>query len=299
MMDDVVLTAELERTRAELTRTKAELARYRKLFLCGRCGKVGHDTDECISEAGGASDDDVFMHSRVDPRFYNALPPEMFMTAIAYLPIKSIVPSIPRSCKMLNAMVFDHPAGPLLWRDVADLNKPVFSGRRTALVRAVIGKAPMRHIKTLIVGGSTDVSKALVDGISLTFIKDDTIAELIRAGANPNITGASPLFRLASGNRVTAAEMLIDAGADINVFNMGWTPLRRAVQHNRVSMVRMLIARGARISDVPPLGYLQQVTTDHRIIQMLKDHKSVIQQYEAEKSKKKLSASKKRNARKA
>jgi hypothetical protein len=197
-------------------------------------------------------------------------------------------------------MVFDHPAGPLLWRDVADLNKPVFNVRKTALVRAVIGKAPMRHIKTLIVGGSTDVSKALVDGISLTFIKDDTIAELIRAGANPNITGASPLIRLASGYRVTAAEMLIDAGADINVYHMGWTPLKRAVQHNRVSMVRMLIARGARISDVLPLGYLQQVTTDHRIIQMLNNHKGVIQQYEAEKSKKHLrdarAAAKKRHA---
>lgn len=278
--------ADLERTQADLARTKAELARYRRLFLCGRCGQVGHDTDECLAAAGGASDDDVFMRSKVDPRFYTALPPEMFMTAFAYLSVKSIVPNIPRSCKLFNSMVFDHPAGPLLWREVADLNEKVFSVQKTAITRAVGGKAPMRHIKTLIVGGSTDVSIALAHGINMT-IRDATIAELIRAKADPNIVYGTPaLIRLAHSNRVTAAEMLLDAGADIHVYKNGRTPLGEAVRRNNVYMVRMLIARGARVSDVLPLGYLHQAATDSRINQMLLDPPGVKRAYAAEKLKK-------------
>jgi ankyrin repeat protein len=172
--------------------------------------------------------------------------------------------------------------------------------QKTAITRAVGGKAPMRHIKTLIIGGSTDVSIALAHGINIMTIRDATIAELIHAGADPNIVYGTPaLIRLAHSNRVTAAEMLLDAGADIHIYKNGRTPLREAVSQNRVAMVRMLIARGARVSDVVPLGNNMHYT-DSRIKQMLLDTPGVKRAYAAEKlkrsNKKAKESAKKRHA---
>lgn len=75
----------------------------------------------------------------------------------------------------------------------------------------------------------------------------DLVAPLIKAGSKPNDTGTSlattPLIEAAIKDRLAAAKLLLDAGADANAVNSeGQTPLHLVVS---AEMVELLVSRGA------------------------------------------------------
>jgi hypothetical protein len=206
---------------------------------------VGHSTDDCVI-ASGATDDDVFMWSRVDPRFATRLPREMWMTSISYLPAADIVPTLPRACKLLDAMVYTHPAGPLMWREVVDVER--------VLVRAC-GRsgAPLEQIDAILHAriSLAGLAKAMFASVH-SRMRNDVLSSLIEAKADVNAfdheTGRTLLSSVCMKRRPSSAHILIAAGADVNhVCMYGHTALGYAVRGRHVSMVRVLIAARANV----------------------------------------------------
>ena len=79
------------------------------------------------------------------------------------------------------------------------------------------------------------------------------IQELITLGAKPlpDYNGWSALLeccRNAWQNHKEIAEILIDAGADVNQESNGWTPLYLASYNNNIPIVRLLLAKGADVN---------------------------------------------------
>ncbi len=78
------------------------------------------------------------------------------------------------------------------------------------------------------------------------------VNDLIVLGANVNWQDEdnwdqTPLHRATNNGRVEIAQMLIDAGADLDVqTNSGKTPLHWAARNGRVEVAQMLIDAGAR-----------------------------------------------------
>jgi cytohesin len=76
------------------------------------------------------------------------------------------------------------------------------------------------------------------------------VSDLIALGANVNVQdekyGETPLHRAASRGRVEILQMLIGAGAKLNVQDKGgWTPFHWAASNGRVEVLRVLIDAGA------------------------------------------------------
>lgn len=81
------------------------------------------------------------------------------------------------------------------------------------------------------------------------------VAKLIADGADANMRGweDKPLHRAAFGGYIGTAQVLLEAGADINAQRFSdYTPLHLAVIGNQPEMVGFLIGRGAdaRLKDV-------------------------------------------------
>lgn len=79
------------------------------------------------------------------------------------------------------------------------------------------------------------------------------IAELlITKGADVNtkdITGITPLYRIASNGQREVAELLLAKGADVNAkTNNGFTPLHVGAQNGHKEVVELLIAKGANVN---------------------------------------------------
>ncbi len=92
------------------------------------------------------------------------------------------------------------------------------------------------------------------DRLLLLAIREDlpkTIAALLSEGANPNVAtsmgeGYNALMLTAWDGKLKNAEIIIDAGADINVKNFhGGTALLIAAQKGFTDIVRLLLKHGA------------------------------------------------------
>jgi hypothetical protein len=249
MSDEVAaLKAELERANAELgrvnfelERANANLGRYRRLFLCDRCSTLGHDTEYCIKECGVDADDDgdVFMHSRIDPRFHDALPLEMWTEALRRLSIPDIV-KLPRVCRLFSDVVWGRNAGALLWRELPPgmINTEDHQSYQslTILERACKRWASVGVVKTLLTGG------AEVTRVAVSYnCGDDVLKALVSAGGGGQL--ASRIFGKMKQKQL---KNLISVGADVNFVNRdGYTPLMRAVIHDAIGNIRILLAAGA------------------------------------------------------
>ncbi len=74
-------------------------------------------------------------------------------------------------------------------------------------------------------------------------------------GINASTEGLNALFYVAGSNDVAAAQLLIDAGCQLNALRAGApTPLMHAAFRNRPAMVRLLIERGADIGYIDKNG---------------------------------------------
>ena len=81
----------------------------------------------------------------------------------------------------------------------------------------------------------------------------EKISDLLNAGASINQTdgphGFTPLHKAALEGRVSAAELLIDRGAEVDVRrSLGATPLHDAAFRGEASVVKLLIEKGADVN---------------------------------------------------
>lgn len=68
--------------------------------------------------------------------------------------------------------------------------------------------------------------------------------------------GTTPLQAASSRNHTRIMEMLIEAGADVNVKERnGMTPLHRACQRNDENMIKFLVSKGADVNAVDNNGH--------------------------------------------
>jgi ankyrin repeat protein len=71
-----------------------------------------------------------------------------------------------------------------------------------------------------------------------------------------NYHNKAPLHYAAEQNIITAAELLIANGADLNLKNSdGETPLHFAAQHDNFDMVKLLVEKGSQINAKENHGY--------------------------------------------
>jgi hypothetical protein len=200
---------------------------------------------------------DVFINSKVDIRIIHRLP----TLALSYLPVRDVIPHVPRTCKYLNDVVVwnKRSSGPLLWGEMArgTLDERVFKGwvgdmyqNGVALIRACDRGAPVVHVLALISGGA---NVNAVDGIGKTALywasdcgREDIVRALLNNGADPDITsnsGWTPLMMATHpsvSSSVTSA--LVAAGSRLNhVDHSGYTALMWACSYDNVDCAKILI----------------------------------------------------------
>jgi ankyrin repeat protein len=88
---------------------------------------------------------------------------------------------------------------------------------------------------------------------SATFASAEQARWLLAHGLNPRLAnwlGITMLHRCAAKGRIEVAEVLMEAGAELDAVESEWasSPLGWAVRHGQKEMVRWLLARGADIS---------------------------------------------------
>lgn len=78
----------------------------------------------------------------------------------------------------------------------------------------------------------------------------DTVRRIVNnVNANSVLGGYAPLHWAAQEGYLEMAELLIDAGADLNVRDdCGFSPLHKAVGENDTNMAKLLIAKGADVN---------------------------------------------------
>lgn len=87
-----------------------------------------------------------------------------------------------------------------------------------------------------------DLKSALVqaaDGYS------DWVKELLKDGADPN---GMPLIMAIQSDEPKIVQMMIDAGAEVNVHFAGTTPLIHAIQGCHLEVIKVLINAGADVN---------------------------------------------------
>jgi len=271
----------IEDLKARLERTQKRLAIFEDLYLCKRCGSIGHDMETCMQESMPLDEqgnplevdpDDVFIHSKVDRRIIDHLATEMWQLAMSYLPVHDVVPHVPRTCKYLNGeVVWGKWSGRLMWLEMAPGPEgvdarvfKVWSGEnppsRTALIRACEKGAPVAHVSALLAGGAAERVNA-VDRYRQTALylasergDEGIVRALLGANADPNIAdyaGSTPLMQASYCGHSAVVSALIEAkpGATLSVNHAdigGWTALMRACSENHVDCVRVLVAERAR-----------------------------------------------------
>lgn len=126
------------------------------------------------------------------------------------------------------------------------------STRRIEIAELLLAKGAAVNLKGL--GGKTALHPAATLG------HEAMIRVLLRNGADINAAGRSsgtPLHcaaRSRSADRTNAAQILLDAGADINAVSRGFTPLHLAAQQGLTKTMAILTERGADIEATTPDG---------------------------------------------
>jgi ankyrin repeat protein len=234
--------------------------------MCKRCGVVGHDLVDCINSSmprdkqGNiipVDPNDVFMHSRVDTRFYRLQATVMWQLTMTYLEVNDVLPHVPRVCKYFNEEVVWHKwSGPLLFKEMdIDDKRSNRTNSLTLLMKACAVLAPLSHVTTLISGGANINADDGNDRTPLNFASMRghlaIVRALLEAKADPNpvgmiITSWSPLmFASANGHSDVVLE-LINNGANINkADNEGMTPLMAAVTWNHPNVISIFLKAGA------------------------------------------------------
>src|SRR5512133_1043208 len=73
----------------------------------------------------------------------------------------------------------------------------------------------------------------------------DWVTELLKDGADPN---GMPLIMAIQCNEPKIVQMMIDAGAEVNIHFAGTTPLIQAIHGCHVEVIKVLISSGADVN---------------------------------------------------
>jgi hypothetical protein len=231
---------------------------------------------------------DVFMRSKPDPRLVNLLDRNIWFDTIAYLPVRDVVPAVPRVNKFFNQEVVWHKwSGRLMWLEMAPgaidarVFKTLLDDRappsQTALIRACEEGAPVAHVSALLAGGGEDESSKpscanvnAVDRDAQTALhrasyrgNEGIVRALLAANADPNIADRcdwTPLITASYCGHSAVMSLLIESGEDgvglkFNCANVnhadnivGSTALIHACRYNLVDCVRVLVNARADIT---------------------------------------------------
>lgn len=117
-------------------------------------------------------------------------------------------------------------------------------------------------------------------GIAAHFGKEDIVRLLLTHGADPNIASQNgynvyPLHAALAINQSNIAKMLIESGAEVNVFQHGaYTPLHLASQNGNIDLIILLLEHGADINSTTTDGSsasdLAESKGFHEIAEILK-----------------------------
>ena len=276
----------LERAETRLERAETRLEQYDIRFLCGRCGEIGHDIEQCVRDASARDadgtpvpvhPDDRFMRSRVDRRFIREQATELWQLAASYLHTQEVIPHMPRCCKYFNdEVVWGKWSGALLWREMAPgaLNSIVYKEwwddddepTMTVLMQACREGAPLAHVSTLL-AGRPNVNTVDRRGWTALFWaceneREDIVRKLLEANANPNIAAFNvetpcwtPLMHASYHGRAPIVSALISSCANINHVNhIGRNALMWACNRGHVDVVRVLVEARADVNMTSKIG---------------------------------------------
>lgn len=97
-------------------------------------------------------------------------------------------------------------------------------------------------------------------GIATHFNHEDIVGLLLKHHADPNISSQNgfnvfPLHASVSANNTSISRMLLEAGAEVNIFQQGnMTPLHFAAQHGNIDLIILLLEKGADIHAITSTG---------------------------------------------
>jgi Ankyrin repeats (3 copies) len=259
--------------------------------VCTRCGVVGHDLDSCVIEStawsrnrfGGfrtIDKSDRFMHSCVDTRIIRLLPTELWQLLLSYLPVRDVIPYVPRTNKYLNDVVWGKWSDVLMWGEMTRKGPDEVGGsqginatpykwlkrdnktKQNVLMQAVEFGASIEQIKILIKGGVNVNAKDYYGNTALhdacNHDKVEIVRVLLEAKSDPNALQSNnwtPLHCACYDGFASVTELLIEYGASLNELNnYEKTPLMMASMRGHTEIVRMLVNARADLTTTTGIG---------------------------------------------
>lgn len=129
------------------------------------------------------------------------------------------------------------------------------NSRKETPLHSVVGSGQGKAVRILLdINGINVDATDFLDNTPLTFAAthghDEIVAWLLAAGADPSGTfGSNALERASEAGHYNCAELLINAGTDVNGPGSGGnTPLQSACRRGHESLVVLLIERGADVN---------------------------------------------------
>lgn len=97
-------------------------------------------------------------------------------------------------------------------------------------------------------------------GVATQFNREDIIRHLLLKGADPNLQSQNgynvyPIHTAAGNNFIGAAKLLVEGGAEVNVFQSSRiSPLHLAAQNGNIDMIILLLESGASVEVKDDMG---------------------------------------------
>lgn len=132
-------------------------------------------------------------------------------------------------------------------------SNPTITGKEAALSRAI--QTENSEMVRLLISNNVDINVRYSETLETPLIiavkqntSNEIITLLLNAGADTNVSeihGMTPLRLAVDKDNVEAVKLLLDAGANTEVFWNGMTPLMEASQEGYTAVVRLLLEVGA------------------------------------------------------
>jgi hypothetical protein len=154
------------------------------------------------------------------------------------------------------------------------VDQSVRDGLRTTLLELAIEKNAVK-VAAFLIGAGVKLDKGPNKPLihAATFNRPEILEQLLRAGADPNVTVSNPdedvrgetalMYAVDLPDKIRIIELLLQHGANPNLANSkGETPLHHAVGSANLAAVRRLLDAGARPSGIVLHGLIYRCTND-------------------------------------